>query len=225
VQLLLEKLGPADAVPPTVAFGDLVQGGMLTIGSIVTVNAADNVGVTKAELWIDGAFHATATFPPFDIETRRDVSVGAHSLELRADDNDGNIATAGPIDVTFLAECATDAECPDGYSCAGSVCAGDHGASCENNIDCTSGLCAPGTGPDDLICTSFCSGPSAADCPAGTSCQMSVGGGFDKCLPSAPTGCGCRTGGGESGTPAGLLALLALCGGAILARRRHTVRR
>jgi thermitase len=58
---------PSDSTPPSVAFSSPVNGAVLAGTVNVTVSSADNVGVTKVELYIGGVLYgqsntATATF-------------------------------------------------------------------------------------------------------------------------------------------------------------------
>jgi hypothetical protein len=85
---------PSDSTPPSVAFSSPVNGAVLADTVNVTVSSADNVGVTKVELYIGGVLYgqsntATATFS-WDTTGYLD---GSQILEARAYDAANNVAS------------------------------------------------------------------------------------------------------------------------------------
>lgn len=85
---------PADTTPPTASFTAPTNGGTVSGNSVViSVAAADNVGVSKVELYIDGFLAATATSSPctFSWDTLG-VSNGPHTLRAKAYDAANNTA-------------------------------------------------------------------------------------------------------------------------------------
>ncbi|MGE3539868.1 MAG: S8 family serine peptidase [Candidatus Tectimicrobiota bacterium] len=66
----------------------------------IAVSATDNVGVMRVELYIDGALYGTSTTAPYAFAwNTRKASSGAHRLEARAYDRQGNIGLAAPVTV------------------------------------------------------------------------------------------------------------------------------
>jgi MYXO-CTERM domain-containing protein len=215
VARLLERLGPADHEPPTLGVTAPTDGAEVLPGFEVLVEAQDNDRITKVELWIDGVYQSVDNAPPYTLQALRSLAPGPLAVEVRVMDNGANLVTA-QLAVTLVAECSGDGECAAEQRCAGFVCLGDYGAACEGDADCGTGLCAD-TG-QGRVCTSICSGPSAAACPAGTTCA-SAGVGFNKCVPS-PGGCGCRVAGARH-APLGGAGILAALAAVLLARRRR----
>ena len=89
VQLLLQRVGPAgtaDTAPPNVSITSPSNGATVRPGFAVDVSASDNVGVTKVELYVDGALADTKTAAPFSFTTSSSLSNGAHTIETRAYD-------------------------------------------------------------------------------------------------------------------------------------------
>ena len=85
---------PSDTTPPSVAISSPVNGAVLSGTVNVTVSSADNVGVTKVELYIGGVLYgesnsATATFS-WDTTSYLD---GSQTLEARAYDAANNVAS------------------------------------------------------------------------------------------------------------------------------------
>jgi len=64
------------------------------------VNTADNVGVTKVDLYVDGAMKATATAPPFTTKwNAKKAARGNHVLQCDAYDAAGNRGMSTQITV------------------------------------------------------------------------------------------------------------------------------
>jgi len=64
------------------------------------VSAADNVGVVKVELYVDGILTAASSSTPFTTKwnTKKAIA-GAHNLQTRAYDASGNIGTSAAVGV------------------------------------------------------------------------------------------------------------------------------
>jgi len=78
----------ADTVPPTVSFAAPTNGATITGTANVTANAADNVSVSKVELYVDGALKGTKTAAPYTypLDTTTLVA-GNHTLLAKAYDS------------------------------------------------------------------------------------------------------------------------------------------
>jgi chitodextrinase len=86
---------------PTVSIDTPLDGSTITGTNPVSLTAADGVGVTKTELYVDGLLTATDTTAPynFDWDTRT-VSNGSHVLIAKAYDAAGNVGTSTNVVVT-----------------------------------------------------------------------------------------------------------------------------
>ncbi|PWU05242.1 MAG: alkaline serine protease [Terriglobia bacterium] len=85
----------ADTTPPAVTISSPAPNA--TVSGIVTVSgvATDNAGVTKVELWIDGAVSSTGTSPAFSFSwNSAGVPNGSHTLTVKAYDAAGNMGQA-----------------------------------------------------------------------------------------------------------------------------------
>jgi len=92
--------GGADFVPPSVTITSPSDGASASGAVSVLVNATDNVGVVKVELYVDGVLYNTSTSAPFTIRwNSRKTTGGAHTLESRAYDPAGNTGTSSPVKV------------------------------------------------------------------------------------------------------------------------------
>lgn len=89
-----------DTTAPTVAITAPADGAQIGNSVSVTVNAADNVGVSRVELWVDGVLKATSTRAPYSTSwNSRRASRGAHALECRAYDAAGNMGRSATVTV------------------------------------------------------------------------------------------------------------------------------
>ena len=113
--------GPAaDTQPPTTAITAPASGATVSGTTSVTASASDNVGVTRVELWVDGALALTRTTTPYTFSwDTTTVANGSHTLQSRAYDaanNAGQSATisvtvnntvSGPLEIVLYASTAT----------------------------------------------------------------------------------------------------------------------
>lgn len=86
--------GP-DATPPSVAVTSPVAGAVLSGDSSINVNAADDRGVARVELYEGGNLLGSVTTAPYSISlATRAMANGAHTLTVKAIDQAGNQAAA-----------------------------------------------------------------------------------------------------------------------------------
>ena len=99
----LSNLGPApaDATAPTTAITS-PAGGATVSGSVnIAASASDNVGVTRVELWLDGALAATDTSAPYSFTWNTTASANAsHTLQAKSYDAAGNVGLSAVVTVT-----------------------------------------------------------------------------------------------------------------------------
>src|SRR6185295_4401935 len=90
----------ADTAAPTVAIASPTGG---TVSGIVpvNVNAADNVGVTKVELYVGGVLLATDTLAPwsFSWDTTKKAN-GTYPVNARAYDAAGHVTASASVNIT-----------------------------------------------------------------------------------------------------------------------------
>lgn len=86
---------PPDITLPTVSIGAPAAGVTVSGSTTVSATASDNVGVTKVELYIDGALYGTDTTSPYSFAWNTTQSGdGSHTLQVVAADAAGNVASA-----------------------------------------------------------------------------------------------------------------------------------
>lgn len=107
VQLLLGALGPAtDRIAPVIGIQSPPDGATVPPGFRVMVDASDENGVVRAELYIDGELFSSDDEAPWEFDTPDALGEGAHTVEVRVSDAKANTSADG-VDVTVQAG-ATD---------------------------------------------------------------------------------------------------------------------
>jgi hypothetical protein len=92
---------PSDPSAPTAAITSPTDGGTVSGTATVTATPSDDVGVTRVELWVDGALKATSTSAPYSFAwDTASVSDGPHWIFARAYDAVGNYGTAAMTNLT-----------------------------------------------------------------------------------------------------------------------------
>jgi chitodextrinase len=94
--------GPVDPNAPTVSLNAPGDGAVLSGLVNLAATAADNVGVTKVEFYVDNQFlfPATTAAPyTYELDTTR-ITPGQHNLFAKAYDAAGNVATSAAVAVT-----------------------------------------------------------------------------------------------------------------------------
>jgi len=98
---------PADTTAPSVSISAPSSGSTVSGAASVSVNASDNVGVTKVELYLDGSLYTSATSSPYSffIDSTK-LANGSHVLQAKAYDDAGNASATPtlPITVSNLAD-------------------------------------------------------------------------------------------------------------------------
>ena len=92
---------PGDTTPPTTSVTAPAAGSTVSGTVTVTATASDNVGVTKVELYVDGALLATGSASPFSASwNTTGAANGSHALTSKAYDAAGNIGSSAAVSVT-----------------------------------------------------------------------------------------------------------------------------
>ncbi|HEY0555903.1 MAG TPA: Ig-like domain-containing protein, partial [Thermoanaerobaculia bacterium] len=91
----------ADTTPPTTSITAPLNGATVSGMVNVAASAADNVGVTKVELYIDGTLKSTVTTSPYSFSwDTTTVANGSHTIVSKAYDAANNIGTSATVTVT-----------------------------------------------------------------------------------------------------------------------------
>lgn len=90
-----------DTTPPTVSIVAPAPGSVVSGTVTVQVNASDNRGVTRVELYVNGKRTTTSTTPPFSMTwNTRNLKAATYTLQCRAYDAAGNSAWSNSVQVT-----------------------------------------------------------------------------------------------------------------------------
>ncbi|WPB82344.1 Ig-like domain-containing protein [Archangium violaceum] len=100
---LVITVGPeTDTAPPAVAITAPVSGATLERFVNVTLEASDNFGVHRVELYDGTTLLASYSRPPYSFSwATRTVPNGPHTLTARAYDLTGNVTTSAPVNVVI----------------------------------------------------------------------------------------------------------------------------
>ena len=91
---------PADTTPPTTAITSPASGATVSGSVTIAASASDNVGVTRVELWLDGALAATDTSAPYSFTWNTAASANSsHTLQAKAYDAAGNMGPSATVTV------------------------------------------------------------------------------------------------------------------------------
>lgn len=102
-----------DTQPPATAITSPSNGATVSGTTPVTATATDNVGVTRVELWVNGALALTDTTTPYAFSwNTTTVSNGSHSLQSRAYDAAGLVGSSSAVTVTVNNGPAPDTQAP-----------------------------------------------------------------------------------------------------------------
>ena len=93
--------GGGDTTPPVATISAPANGAAVSGTATVTASAADNVGVTKLELYVDGALATSSANGSLSYSwNTASISNGSHALIAKGYDAAGNIGTSSTISVT-----------------------------------------------------------------------------------------------------------------------------
>ncbi|TWJ18783.1 S8 family serine peptidase [Geobacter argillaceus] len=94
-------LVPSDTQPPTVSISSPGNGSIVKGSVAINVAATDNYGVTRVDLFLDGALFASDATSPFAFSwDSTTVADGKHTLQAQAFDAAGNSAASSIFSVT-----------------------------------------------------------------------------------------------------------------------------
>ena len=206
---------PSD--PPAIVITAPVDGDSVLPSFPVVVDATDDHGVSRVELWVDGVINDLDEAEPFDLHGLPTLALGGHQVEARAYDAAGQ-ETVAAISITIGAACsgAGPAGCGEGDTCVDGICRHQLGGSCEMHGECESGLCGIVDGFG--ACTQRCGRAGDPSCPSGFLCEPPMfAGGSSQCVPGAPLD-GCSSSPGRPGW--GGVILIAWAAVVYFSRRR-----
>jgi hypothetical protein len=112
-----------DSAPPAVAVTSPAAGSSIAGQVTLHADATDNVGVTRVELYRDGAvLLGTVTAAPYDVLWTVDVAPGSHTLYAKAYDQAGNAGTSAAVQVTAVGSLTVSLTAPaNGATLSGAV--------------------------------------------------------------------------------------------------------
>jgi len=221
---IVGQFGVGQPTPPEVTFERPADGRTIQPRYTVTVHALDDVRVDKVELFVDGVKAGEATTEvgdDFEVAIAADTTQGSHTLEARATDVQGVVASA-MLTVTVGPPCTPDDGCTGDDVCVEGVCIpgpgepGGLGSICQKDTECISHQCID-AGESHKYCGEACSVANAESCPGGFDCVANGDSGV--CYPAPGGGC-CDTSGTRPHAP----LLLGLGIGLVLLRRRRARR-
>jgi len=98
--LVSNSAPPVDTTAPTVTISSPAEGGKVSGNASVYVDASDNLGVTRNELYVDGALVASSTTAPFTTKwNTAKAKTGKHVLQCKAFDAAGNAGLSPIVNV------------------------------------------------------------------------------------------------------------------------------
>jgi hypothetical protein len=91
-----------DAIAPTASISSPLAGATVNGTVTVSATATDNIGVIKAELYVNGTLSATLTTAPYNFNWDSTLTAnGSCPLAVKAYDAAGNVGTSGTVTVTL----------------------------------------------------------------------------------------------------------------------------
>src|SRR3954447_3570568 len=93
--------GGSDTTAPTVSISSPTAGSTVSGTITITAGASDNVGVSKVEIYVDGALRVTDTASPYTWDWNTTTFANSsHTITAKAYDAAGNIGQAANVNVT-----------------------------------------------------------------------------------------------------------------------------
>src|SRR5207253_202578 len=102
-----------DTTAPTTTITAPANGATVSGTTTVTATASDNVGVTKVEIYLDGALQTSCASSPCNWSWNTTASAnGSHTLSSKAYDAAGNVGSSANVGVTVsnTATCANSSQ-------------------------------------------------------------------------------------------------------------------
>jgi len=94
--------GGGDTTPPTTSITSPDDGATVSGPVVVAASASDNIGVTKVDFYMDGAWKATDTTFPYEWSWNTTTLNGSHTLQARASDAANNVGSSALVTVTAI---------------------------------------------------------------------------------------------------------------------------
>jgi uncharacterized protein (TIGR03382 family) len=135
VALLTERLGAktGDLIAPTGSITSPAVGATVPPGFTIYVNAADNIAVASAKLFVDNTQADTKTGAgPFSFTTSSSLPEGSHKFKVEVADAAGNLVTTQEVTVT-LKKGATEPPAPGGGDNSGGDESGEITGGCSTS--------------------------------------------------------------------------------------------
>jgi thermitase len=89
-----------DSSPPAIVIASPLDNSKISINVSVYVNASDNIGVTRVELYVDGVLTSSSSSAPFTTKwNSRKALTGPHTLQSKAYDAAGNSSLSQSVTV------------------------------------------------------------------------------------------------------------------------------
>ncbi|MDB4961573.1 MAG: hypothetical protein JWP01_1572 [Myxococcales bacterium] len=212
--------GSGTPTPPMVKINNPKLGANVSPGFPVSIDASDDNGIQKVELYVDNVLTSTLMVGPFAFNAPSMLSDGTHNVKAIAYDIYGTSA-ADNVQVVIGVPCGKPADCAkDTDTCIGGRCVpgpgtqGGLGSTCNSGPDCASGQCA-----SDSSGAKYCVENCVLDegqCPEGFGCLEAGMQGV--CWPGYDDGTGGICSAGGTG---GALSLGLAFASMLFARRRR----
>ena len=231
VRVLYSVLGSrGDGGPPTVEISNPTDGATVQQNFLIDVQADDEIGIAKVDVFLDGGQLASDATPPYGFRAPGGLEEGDHDVTAVATNFSGQTDET-TVRVNVAPPCSNENNnCADHYVCLQGACVpgpdfeGGLGAPCGDGITCAVGQC--GSDGTDQLCVGGCTVDDSSTCPGGFDCLDAGGAGV--CWPNgediddggASGGCAAAVGARHAPTFAGL-AFLALFGLVAVRRRRR----
>ncbi len=212
--------GTGTPTPPTVKITNPKLGANVSPGFPVNVDASDDNGIARIELWVDNVKVSELAVGPYAFNAPATLADGTHNIKAIAYDIYGT-SKDDNVQVVIGKPCGKPADCPkDTDTCIGGRCVpgpgaqGGLGSTCTSGPDCASGQCATDAS-GAKYCVENCV-LGEGQCPDGFGCLEAGQSGV--CWPGYDDGTGgiCSAGG-----PGGAVSLGLAFAAMLFARRRR----